>query len=248
MDRRRIQASLFLWLVISMVACSWGQAEGIANPSAPTGEEVLAKTPRPTFTPISIAAEAPTATAIQPTPAPPSSTPAEGTLQPSPTPPPETPTPVPPASTPTTAPPEVPPEPTASLPTPTLMPTATSSYPFVLQGEAIYFNNCATCGIFGWILQPDGRPAGWATIRIWNGSGEEHFADSSPEPMPGNDRNWEWVCGQHGPKAGTWYIQIIDKDTLVPKSPEVVVNLNADDCTAPGIGRQWARVDFRGNW
>jgi hypothetical protein len=127
------------------------------------------------------------------------------------------------------------------------MPPAKPAYPFTVQGEVVYFNNCASSGIFGWILQPDGRPAGWATVRIWNSS-EEHFEDSSPEPMPGGDRNWEWICDQHGPKAGTWNIQIVDKDTLVPKSAEVVVSLNADDCTAPGTGRQWARVDFRGNW
>ena len=246
MDRRWIQASLLLWLVMSVAACSWGQAEEVANPSSPTGEEALTKTPRPTFTRVSNAAEAPTTTAVQPTPALPSSTPVEVALQPSPTPQPETPTPVPPASTPTTAPTEAPPEPISPLPTPTPMPIATPSYPFMLQGDVSYFNNCQTCGIFGWILQPDGRPAGWATVRIWDGTGEEHFVESKKEPMLGKDRNWEWVYDECGPVARTWHLQIVDEDTLIPKSTEVTVSLDTSDCE--GTGHQWAQADFLGNY
>src|SRR5690606_299051 len=111
--------------------------------------------------------------------------------------------------------PEAPPQPTSPLPPPTSAPTATPAYPFVVSGGTSYFNNCASSGIFGWVLQPDGNPAGWATLRIWNDAGEEHKVDSKPEKMTGGDRNWEWVYGQ-GPLGGTWHVQVVDEDSLIP--------------------------------
>jgi len=211
-------------VLVNVVACS--QVKGVFQ-IEPTPTFTPTRTPHPTFTPTATYTPRPPAT----------STPTE-TL-------------VPPANTPTLVPPTatlVPPTPTHRPPTATPTqkpPTPTTGPPYQFVSSYVGFlPNCGVTFIEGKVYDAFGQQLGGVRVKVWT-AGWEITRETPTDPGKGAGY-YDVILSTTGPRAGTWFIAIIDDGgSLI--SEVVQVETDLEDCTPHGRGRQWVTVDFKKN-
>lgn len=254
--KNRILIVVMAFLAIAgLLACSTGSLISRTQPTAtPT------KTPKPTFTatltptntPIPTDTPTPTSTAT-PTPEA-TNTPIILTATPTETPlPTDTPLPTePPTNTPrpTARPTNRPaPQPTATKkPQPTSPPAPRWPFTGAIAGG---WPNCGATGVKGTIKTGSGAAVPGVTVAVWTDGWEGTVSNAS-----NTAGQWDVSHWPHGPKAGTWYVQVVKAETCnrtadgngytamgCDKLSNMITVVTTAHCEGAGAV-QWPVVDF----
>ncbi|MBI4300078.1 MAG: LysM peptidoglycan-binding domain-containing protein [Chloroflexi bacterium] len=150
----------------------------------------------------------------------------------------------------TSAPATATPTPTAAAPTPTatptLPPTPTSSptptpSPYLFRQDSITTEpNCGLTAIGGTLLDAQGN--GVAGYRVV--AGDDIWKEWSHTTDPTGGDGKYGVILDIKPKAGRWYVYIIDSGGN-QVSPRLLIETTDTDCAPTGAGRQNMKVNFR---
>jgi len=217
---------LVFLILLAVLGCSFGSLLG----QAPTPTATPTRTLKPTFTvaptdtPTPLLTPSPTSTLVVPSPTP------MPTFTPTFTPAPPTPTSPPPTAT------RVPATPTPSPPTA----TPTPSFPYKGYGPW-YEPNCGNTWIEGRVVDRDGATGlNGILVKLWT----EGFTFPLFESGKWTDHDpgyYEFTIGANYPRAGTWYIALVDAGGGLLS--DVITFQTTADCDWPN-GRQRVVVDF----
>lgn len=157
--------------------------------------------------------------------------------------------PPPPTNTrgPTNTPRPVQTRPPAATPTVTNTPGPTNTpNPYQFGAEQPVFQpNCGVTMVKGLVKTETGQPLNGVTVRVWwDGAGPQQ-AYSLPSGTDPTKPNGYWdVILAEGPKAGKWYVNVVDRETGRQLSEVVTVNTDFGPCQPGGEGKQVVIVDF----
>lgn len=206
---------------------------------------VVTATPDPAATAEATPSRPPTST---PAPPPPTLTPRPTRTLPPTVAPPPTSRPAPPTS---------PPEPTSTSgpsPTPTLSPTPTGTAtpvvtpnPFPFGALApFYLPNCGLTQIKGTVRDATtNQPLNGITVRVWWDGAPPGTVYSLPTGQDPSRGPGEWdVVLANFPKAGQWYVAVVDRTTGALLSEREVVFTDTNSCEPGGSGHQVVLQDF----
>jgi hypothetical protein len=249
--------SLLLCLTVLVTLACGMPSLPVLTRAEPTATPRATRTSRPTFTPTA------TDTAIPPTPptatatntAAPTDTPV---VPPTEVPPPtNTPGPRPPTNTPRPPTNTPPPAPPTNTPQPTSPPAPQFQFTAAV-GDTSASNNCALTSIVGQIVNRSGNPIGGFKFHVsadgWNGVDSNASRNAFDNAGAPTQHNADVVLANtYPPKAGKWYVVLID-DNGSPLSNSLAVTTDPDTdakpCgvkTAKGGGIQVVPVVFTRN-
>jgi subtilisin-like proprotein convertase family protein len=110
----------------------------------------------------------------------------------------------------------------------------------------VYLPNCGLTQVKGTIRDArTNATLNGVTVRVWyDGAPDDEFYSlpSGTDPTKGGGE-WDVVLWP-GPKAGRWYVQVVDRPTGTPLSQRVTVETDVGPCQAGGTGRQVVIQDF----
>lgn len=128
-------------------------------------------------------------------------------------------------------------------PTPTL-PVTPYPYPFGVMGT-FYQPNCGLTQVKGTIRDSSGGAVNGVTVRVWfDGAQPDQFYSrpSGTDPTRGAGE-WDVVLANY-PKAGRWYVAVVDRSTGTLLSEAATVETDDGPCKPGQSGRQIVIQDF----
>ncbi len=166
-----------------------------------------------------------------------------------------TPTPTPtdtPTQTPTTTatftrtprPPTRTPPPPPPTPTFTPRPTEASS---LWKGRLLSTNvNCGSTGLYGKVRGTSGNPIGGIWVHYWADGWDGAWAQTSADYNGDGDRNYDGLLDIR-PKAGKWYVAVVESDGSTKNLSNVVSVDTSNFCEGQGAA-QWGEIEFVRNY